>query len=350
MQIAAPDSHQPLLEPLSLLALRLSRDMVRELNRVGFKTIGCLVDLPRAPLAARFGDGVLNRLDQALGRKDETISPIQPVAELVSEKRFSEPICYEDDIKRTIELLAENIVCGLETRGLGMRQCELVLFRADGELTTLKVAASNALRDAKRITRLFDERLAALHDEWDAGFGFDVIRLSILRADTLNPRQQDMVAEDDRYEKAQDLVDRLSARLGADRVCVYKLADTHIPERRTSLAPAITAEADQLDETEDETATRPVLLLNQPEPAEVIAEVPEGPPIRFRWRKAHYEVSRSEGPERIACEWWKDGRSAHTRDYFRIETAEGHRLWVFRQGLYARETNAPRWYVHGMFG
>jgi len=59
---------------------------------------------------------------------------------------------------------------------------------------------------------------------------------------------------------------------------------------------------------------------------------------------------RTEGPERIACEWWKDGRGTYTRDYFRIETRDGHRLWLFRNGLYERETSTPKWYVHGMFG
>jgi protein ImuB len=99
-----------------------------------------------------------------------------------------------------------------------------------------------------------------------------------------------------------------------------------------------------------EVATRPLLMLERPEIAEVMAQVPDGPPIRFRWRKVRYEVTRSEGPERIACEWWKDGRAAHTRDYFRVETSDGHRLWLFRHGLYGRESDSPKWYVHGMFG
>ena len=91
------------------------------------------------------------------------------------------------------------------------------------------------------------------------------------------------------------------------------------------------------------------MLLDRPERIDVMASVPEGPPLHLRWRKTHYEIIRSEGPERIACEWWKDGRNAYSRDYFRVETREGYRLWLFRHGLYERETSEPQWYVQGLF-
>ena len=262
-----------------------------------------------------------------------------------------EPIVYEEDIRATIAILARNLVSSLEERGLGMRRCELVLFRADGEIVSLIVEASAPLRHATRMAALFDERLESLHDEWEAGFGFDVIRLSILRSDRLDASQQDLVQSKSCDEGLSELIDRLSARLGAERVQVHLTADTHIPERRFGLAAAMhhAPQVNVFPEARPETMTRPVILLERPEPADVMAEVPEGPPIRFRWRKVHHEVVRSEGPERIACEWWKDGRAAYTRDYFRVETREGHRLWLFRHGLYSHETQEPKWYVHGLF-
>ena len=90
-------------------------------------------------------------------------------------------------------------------------------------------------------------------------------------------------------------------------------------------------------------------LFERPEPIEAIAEVPDGPPLRFKWRRALHEVAAIEGPERIAPEWWRrpDGL---TRDYFRAEDTEGHRFWLYREGLYGRETARPRWYMHGLFG
>jgi protein ImuB len=38
---------------------------------------------------------------------------------------------------------------------------------------------------------------------------------------------------------------------------------------------------------------------------------------------------------------------APTRDYFRFETDAGRRFWLYRAGLYQRETAAPKWFVHG---
>ena len=96
--------------------------------------------------------------------------------------------------------------------------------------------------------------------------------------------------------------------------------------------------------------TRPVRLLARPEPIEAIAEVPDGPPVRFRWRRVLHHVAASEGPERIAMEWWRDGDGcALTRDYFRVESRDGIRFWLYREGLFVRETVQPRWFVHGLF-
>lgn len=94
---------------------------------------------------------------------------------------------------------------------------------------------------------------------------------------------------------------------------------------------------------------RPLRLFARPEPVEATAAVPDGPPMHFRWRRALYRIARSEGPERIAPEWWRNDED-ETRDYFRVEDATGHRFWLFREGLYGRETIAPRWYLHGVFG
>jgi protein ImuB len=62
-----------------------------------------------------------------------------------------------------------------------------------------------------------------------------------------------------------------------------------------------------------------------------------------------HEVRRAEGPERIAPEWWRTSGPALSRDYFRVEDAAGRRFWVYREGLWGRETVTPRWYLHGLF-
>jgi protein ImuB len=100
-------------------------------------------------------------------------------------------------------------------------------------------------------------------------------------------------------------------------------------------------------------AIRPLRLFNRPEPIEAIAEVPDGPPIRFSWRHVPHQVAYAEGPERIAMEWWRDERGNKlTRDYFRVEDSNGARMWLYREGLYDREVKlpqVPRWYLQGLF-
>jgi len=91
------------------------------------------------------------------------------------------------------------------------------------------------------------------------------------------------------------------------------------------------------------------LLLPRAEPAEVIALVPDGPPKRFRWRGLSHDVAWAQGPERIADEWWRSGGQEPTRDYYCLENETGQRFWLYREGLYGRETKSPRWFVHGLF-
>ena len=122
------------------------------------------------------------------------------------------------------------------------------------------------------------------------------------------------------------------------------------PGALTRLAD-LSPQAGRGEEQDSLSPTRPVRLFGRPEPVEAIAEVPDGPPARFRWRRVLHEVAVAEGPERIAMEWWRDADGqALTRDYFRVESREGLRVWLYREGLYGRETPAPRWFLHGVFG
>src|SRR5690606_16531147 len=125
-------------------------------------------------------------------------------------------------------------------------------------------------------------------------------------------------------------VDRLGARFGARRALRFKAHDTHIPEHAALAMPAAhfarndqnlwhAAMSERLEQ-DSSMPSRPLRLFERPEMIEAMAEVPDGPPVRFRWRRVAHDVLRVEGPERIAMEWWRDreGRPL-TRDYFRIE-------------------------------
>jgi protein ImuB len=377
------------LAPLPLAALRLSPDVIDALGQVGLKRIADVLDRPRAPLAARFGQAFVRRIDQALGREDEPIAPRLPVPAAMAEQRFAEPIALEQDVLGTIERLAGRLAQMLERRGEGARLLQAALFRTDGKVFRTEVGTAEPLREASRIRRLFTERLDVIGDEVDPGFGFDVVRLAALATERCEPAQTGLAAPDHAAELAH-LIDRLGARFGLRRVTRLVPQDTHIPEfaamavgaaslpsplwggstavaqRRRSgwgsefngiaRAPPPTpphkgegSRPPGLEEQDSLAPTRPIRLFEHPEPIAAIAEVPDHAPGRFRWRGVWHEVVRAEGPERIAMEWWRDENNrALTRDYFRVESREGVRVWLYREGLFGGQA-PPRWFAHGVF-
>jgi protein ImuB len=374
--IVPPGAMREALAPLPLAALRLDPETVAALADVGLNRIADVLDLPRATLAARFDASFLRRLDQALGREDEPITPKRPAPSYMAEQHFAEPIARERDVHGTIARLSIRLGYAMEARGEGARLIELALFRTDGKVHRLAVGAGAPVHEANRISRLFADRLAGLGEACDPGFGYDLVRLSAPVTERHVPAQTSLAADRsaaDHTGELGHLVDRLGARFGLRRVTRLVPQDTHIPEFAVAAVPAhaqlafaafrlrgaaeVRANAvPEHDATEPATQdtlapARPARLFARPERIEAIAEVPDGPPVRFRWRRVLHEVTAAEGPERIALEWWRDAAgSALTRDYFRIETRAGMRVWLYREGLYGRETDAPRWFLHGLFG
>ena len=369
--VTATGNERALLAPLPLTALRLPGETVAALARLGLKRIGDILDLPRAPLAARFGVDLLRRLDRALGREDEPLTPRLPIAPYLAEKSFREPIAREQDVLATVTRLAARLETILAARGKGARRLELVLFRTDGAVKRIAVSTSRPVRDPQAIRALFVERLAALGEEIDPGFGFELARLSVLIAESRPDEQIGLGGGDERAELDR-LVDRLSARLGRQRVSRLVAHDSHIPELAAAAVPAqaMTQTASGWDGfrrfcSQAGLSPRPLRLLVRPEPiADVFALVPDGPPLRFRWRRALHEVAAAEGPERIEGAWWREEAGlAHaderpgwplastTRDYFRVEDKAGLRFWLFRAGLYrdVERDGLPRWFLHGMY-
>ncbi|MFO1185497.1 MAG: DNA polymerase Y family protein [Bauldia sp.] len=352
--VVASGEAAEVLAPMPLSALRLPAATVFAMSRVGLKTVGQILEAPRAPLASRFGCLLIDRLDQALGLAEEAISPRRPPPVLIAERNFAEPIARQEDIEATLASLAGRLQPSLEEHGLGARLVELSLFRVDGAVTRFAVGTGQPVRDPVALTRLFREKLKGDGNDIDAGFGFDLIRLAVPVADRSDPAQTDLTGSAMGDADLAGLIDRLGARLGPQQINRLKHGDSHWPERAMETLPAMLAgQPGNGEGPEDATSglpiDRPIRLFARPEPVEVMAEVPEGPPLRFRWRRALYQVVRAEGPERIAPEWWRFGEDLLTRDYFRVEDKAGHRFWLFRQGLYDRESSAPAWFLHGLF-
>ncbi len=346
------------LAGLPMAALRVWSDIVDRLGRVGLKHIGALIGKPRAPLAARYGEELILRLDQALGHRDESLPMITPPPDYRTSRAFPEPLLLREQIHGCLVDLAEPMARLLTEKGYGARRFSLALYRVDGDVRTLTVRTSTLTRRADVMVRLIGEKLTAVSDDYDPGCGFELIVLNAYGTEIATARQQQL----DHHSRTKGpgagersafdmLIDRYGNRLGFENIGRFVPYESHIPERSERLI-SVTDTPPGPPEWPQQGfyAGRPFALLPRPEPITAIAEVPDGAPILFDWRRVSHRVVRAEGPERIAPEWW--GRLARevepTRDYFRIEDMDGYRFWIFRHGLYER-LEKPSWYMHGLF-
>jgi protein ImuB len=349
--IIAPGEDEAAVRPLPIVALGLDEKDRVAISRAGLKTIGALIDRPSQLFASRFGVDMTTRLDRLRGAAPAPLVSRRITPMLWVERRFAEPIGRAEDIETTLSDLAREAGEKLAERREGGRMFEASFFRADGAVRRIVVETGRPVRDPAVLLRLFREKLDALADPLDPGFGFDQMRLAIQVAEPLRAAQPGLDGHAIEDDAVADLADRLSARFGADRVLRFLPEDTHNPDRA---ARAVSASFNPMTSTvwpapeADEPPLRPSHIFDPPQQVEIrLAEVPDGPPRRIIWRRKAFDVRRAEGPERIAPEWWR-APDAATRDYYRIEDNEGRRFWLFRAGDYTPDANPP-WYLHGVF-
>jgi len=327
------------LSPLPVAALRLDESTAAGLSRVGLGHIGDLCLLPRAPLAARFGEALPRRLDQALGCIHEPISPRRPPATHETRRAFAEPVADSASLAATLDALLMELCADLARAGRGVRRLTATVFRIDGTATTVRVGTSRASRDEAVLARLLAEKLDGL----DAGPGIEVVTLAAAASDPLPARQGDLAGARE-TDGLATLVDRLTNRLGPDAVMRLAPRASHHPDRAVARRAALDA-----THTAWPPQQRPVRLFEPALAIEAVAAVPDGPPMLFRWHGQVFRVARASGPERIADEWWHE--DAPLRDYYRVEDIAGARFWLYREGLYDHPpAPVPRWYLHGVFG
>ena len=359
-RIAAPGEARTAIASLPVEALRLAAEDARLLRRLGLVTVGAADGLPRASLARRFpsrerGSAVLARLDRALGRLAEPIVPMVPPPACLERLALPEPLIDRAGLDAMLAQLMPELTASLERDGLGARRLALWCYRVDGGVVRRAVATARATRDGDHLLRLFQETLETI----DPGFGIDLAALHAERVEPLAPTQLSLTGNGRRRGDLDLLVDRLLARLGTGAVCRLEPVARHRPETAERVVapgqdPVPWREAPEAPATPQ----RPFRLFDRPEPVDVMAEVPDGPPLLFTWRRVRRRVMRAAGPERIEPEWWAGAgeRDEAVRDYYRIEDADGRRYWLYRAGLYGEAgasigTGAsPRWYVHGLYG
>ena len=368
-------SRSPLeqLSQLHVAALRLDPDTVRTLERLGLKTIGALLDVPRLALARRFrgAEDVVDALDRMLGRKAEPLTAAPTEAAPRSALRLEEPATHPQAASQALERLIPELVRQLQERHLGARRLSLHGFRVDGSVALASVATTIPSRDAKHLQRLLADKAAALDPE----FGFDAFALTADWTESLRAAQESLVEEPSGEREVARLVDRLTVKLGTRAVRRPHAQESHLPERASGWVAAVQSSPSLLGEGDRSKSGggvwrrplhhashgppprassgrhKPQRLLDRPEAIDVIYATPEGMPRRFVWRRAVHDIARAEGPERIAPEWWRQPSSARLRDYYRVEDSTGRRYWIYREGLFGDgRGGTPSWFIHGLFG
>jgi len=339
------------LADLPVAALRLEKRVVEALGEVGIERIGHLLDLPRSSLPARFGHELLVRLDKAVGRAVETIDPVRPVSPVVVERVFSGPVTQPEAIEITVRELVAELSGVLEQRECGARRIELRVDRFDAGPLSETLSLSRPSRDAKHLWSLLRPRVESIN----LGWGVERLCLAAPQLGRLPHEDQawgwaDEAVDDRKLDHAfGELLDTLGNRLGQDRVVRAEPVASHLPERAERKTPGEkntpeknTPGVISAAEITPGVFDRPSLLLERPEPVEVIAMTPDGPPSWFRWRGIEQRVTASAGPERLATEWWR-GPSPATRDYFKVQDEHGRWLWIYRI------VESGRWFVHGLW-
>lgn len=346
-RIAAPGQTRQAIAALPVAALRLDRETADGLARLGLRRIEDLIGQPRAGLARRFGRGLVQRLDQALGIEPEPISPAKPPAHFAVRLTLPEPIGLEDDILAALDRLLPRLSEHLSAKGRGARRVRLECHRADHSMAPIEVGLARPSANPDHIRPLLALKLS----EIDAGFGIDMVRVEAVQTEPVHARQHGGHADAARRGQARRdgaaamelLIGRLGARIGMEAISRQHPADSHIPEKATTTLTA--AWSEPAHDWPVSPTPRPILMW-RPEP--VTAPDEAQVPVNFRWRRRGFDTAAATGPERIAPEWWLDEPEWRTgvRDYWRVTTACGARLWLY----YAHGgTMSSGWFCQGAF-
>lgn len=331
--------------PLHLASLRLPSAAIMGLREVGFETVRDLERQPRAPLAHRFGHEVLRRLDQAMGRVAEPVSPVRPADPIEVVRGFGEPIAAAETIAKYIGELVPDLCLLLEERGRGARRVDLICHRVDNRHQAVRVGLAVPMRDSKKLTRLLHEQIEKI----DPGFGIEKLVISATLAEPMGAKQTLSSLAADPEIDMSGLVDVIANRIGEKKLYRFAPAESDVPERSVVRVSPMSPPSGKAWPMH---WPRPSRLLPRPENIEVVALLPDHPPVAFTWRGVRRRVKRADGPERVFGEWWKrEAELTTVRDYFQVEDEAGERFWVYRAGDGEHaDTGSQGWYMHGIFG
>lgn len=299
-------------------ALGLMRD-------IGVATIGELRGLPREGVARRFGQALLDGLEQALGNAPEPRDFFAPPARFAAQLELPGEVTHAEGMLFAARRLLVQLEGLLAARQAGVRRFLLRLLHREARPSVLEVGLASPGRETERFVQLLRERLAmhALVAPVEA------IRIEARDFVPLHGHTVDLFSgTQSESEGWARLVERLRARLGGGAVHGLGLRPEHRPERAWRLL----LPGERPSPGGAGTGARPLWLLEPPRRLKEKKGVPhdDGP------------LELLAGPERIESGWWDGGEIA--RDYFIARAPSAALLWVYRE-----RGTAGAWYLHGVF-
>ncbi len=375
------------LRLLPIESLRLPARTAELLHELGIDLLGQLAALRREELASRFGPELLRRWDRATGVQPEPLAAVRPKPEFTAAWEPEQPVRRLATIHAALEPLVERLARDLLAAGRGAIHIECrfdclpaargggrAVYRPDGRSSTtapqadhsdvfpprrLRIGLFRPTADVKHLLGLLHLKL---EQEPLAG-PVAGVEIAVLETGLLVPRQMPLFAGapadgNDRPggDALTQLIERLSSRLGRRAVCSVRLLPDAQPERAWRGEPLVSGPGRKRagKMPAGEPPPRPLIVFSQPAALQSIPMVdvhgfgstfhgePSVCPLaRIDFEGDEHRVVGSWGPERIETGWWR-GRPI-ARDYYRVETAAGRRLWLFRQ------LDTGRWFVHGVF-
>ncbi|HEY1101873.1 MAG TPA: DNA polymerase Y family protein [Burkholderiaceae bacterium] len=345
VRVQTPQAGPVALRALPLSSLSAARDHLAVLERIGCRTWGDLQALPRGGVARRFGQPLLDALDQACGQQPESH------AWLVLPEVFEDSLELGALVENAGALLfaARCLLARLRSwlvaQSGGLLALQLVWHfdtrRGVAEQGALVLRLSEPAQDMAHATRLLAEQLA--HVTLPAPVhtltlrSLDVVPLPAASRSLL-------VQERANGDSLAQLVERLSARLGPQAVRRWQPCASQVPERmQRGVAAQELLAHHRKAATNDQglcEALLPSWLLEAPLPLEVRGNRPwyQGP------------LTLLAGPQRLESSGWLADapalqRRPAMRDYFIARSESAGLLWIFQPRLGAQ----AGWYLHGIF-
>lgn len=304
------------LETLPVAVTGLAPDALDLLCSLGIRTIGGLMRLPRDGVTRRFGQSLLDEIDQARGNAPEPREFFTPPTYFCARLALLAPVIQAESALFAAKRLLAQMEGFLGARQAGVRWFSLALLHDDLPETLVRVGLATPGRGADHFARLLRERLGALVLKAPV----EAIRLEAVELEFL-PEKSGSLLQDARIggEEYLRLVERLQSRLGSE--AVHGLSTYPDPRPECAWIPVPSGNA-FLPKEGKRSGPRPLWLLDPPR------------------RLAEGEFALLAGPERIEAGWW-DGAEA-CRDYFIARIGEGSLAWIYRE----REGS---WLLHGLF-